>query len=210
MVLAPGLIHATCHYHGQWIPGDQRGFRSRDHRIHSSGDYRNPPPIQEHAGLRQWVRVNMNQPPVTLEPPQFEIVGLVLVHKLQRMNCEVVVLSSGPTHVHTLFVPSETDVIKQLGKAKQFASLKCPNHAGQLWAESCDAVAVQKEQHACNAYQYICDHAVKEGAWVWRADRDAKVSKAMIAELLRARSGSSSLSVVRPGVIARAGIQQGP
>src|SRR5262249_17500638 len=33
-----------------WLPGDPRGFRAVNHKIHSSGDYKNPPP-GEHAGL---------------------------------------------------------------------------------------------------------------------------------------------------------------
>jgi hypothetical protein len=37
-----------------WLPGDQRGFRNRQHRIHSSGDYKNPPPRWEHEGLRRY------------------------------------------------------------------------------------------------------------------------------------------------------------
>ncbi|HEX3314753.1 MAG TPA: hypothetical protein VHR72_07680 [Gemmataceae bacterium] len=28
--------------YGSWLPGNPRGFRSRKHRIHSSGDYKNP------------------------------------------------------------------------------------------------------------------------------------------------------------------------
>jgi hypothetical protein len=34
-----------------WLHGDAREFRSRRHRIHSLGDYRNIPPAGEHAGL---------------------------------------------------------------------------------------------------------------------------------------------------------------
>ena len=34
-----------------WLPGDPRGFRTVKHKIHSSGDYKNPPPPGEHAGL---------------------------------------------------------------------------------------------------------------------------------------------------------------
>ena len=37
-----------------WLPGDRRGFRSRNHKIHSSGDYKNLPPPEEHAGLRRY------------------------------------------------------------------------------------------------------------------------------------------------------------
>ena len=39
--------HVTLSTYGSWLPGDQRGFRSRKHKIHSSGDYKNPPPASE-------------------------------------------------------------------------------------------------------------------------------------------------------------------
>lgn len=37
-----------------WLPGDVRGFRNREHRIHSSGDYKHRPPVAEHEGLRRY------------------------------------------------------------------------------------------------------------------------------------------------------------
>ena len=37
-----------------WLPGSDRGFRSHDHGIHSSGHYKNPPPPEEHEGLRNY------------------------------------------------------------------------------------------------------------------------------------------------------------
>ena len=43
--------HVVINSCGSWLPGDSRGFRSRDHRIHSSGDYHHRPPAGEHAGL---------------------------------------------------------------------------------------------------------------------------------------------------------------
>ena len=45
--------HVVTSTRGQWLPGDRRGFRSRQHRVHSSGDYRRPPPPEEHEGLRR-------------------------------------------------------------------------------------------------------------------------------------------------------------
>ena len=46
--------HVTLNTKNSWLPGDERGFRNRDHRIHSTGDYKTPPPKQEHAGLRRY------------------------------------------------------------------------------------------------------------------------------------------------------------
>jgi hypothetical protein len=41
------IVNTRC----SWLHGDLRGFRNRKHRIHSSGDYRNPPPPEEHRVL---------------------------------------------------------------------------------------------------------------------------------------------------------------
>ncbi len=60
------LIHAICTYHGQWMPGDERGWPSRGHRLHSSGDYRSRPPLEEHVGLHRSVRARMKSRPVQL------------------------------------------------------------------------------------------------------------------------------------------------
>jgi hypothetical protein len=36
--------HCMGSTYGTWLPGDARGFRTRHHREHIEGDYRNPPP----------------------------------------------------------------------------------------------------------------------------------------------------------------------
>jgi REP element-mobilizing transposase RayT len=174
--LPANLVHVMCHYHRQWIPGDQRGFRSREHRIHSSGDYRHPPPPDEHERLRYHVQSRMNGKPVRLTTSQSAEVGAAFVCKLQKMDCTVIILSCGPTHVHALLSASEQDVEKQVGKAKQFASLKCSGHSGQLWGAGCAIGAVENIRHARRVFAYIRDHEKKERAWIWRFDRTPRPS----------------------------------
>lgn len=36
--------HCMGHTYGTWLPGDPCSFRTRHHRQHIEGDYRNPPP----------------------------------------------------------------------------------------------------------------------------------------------------------------------
>jgi hypothetical protein len=36
--------HVTGSTYGAWLPGDPRGFRTRHHRQHVEGDYKDPPP----------------------------------------------------------------------------------------------------------------------------------------------------------------------
>jgi hypothetical protein len=37
-------FHAIITTYGAWLDGDARGFRTRHHREHVEGDYKNPPP----------------------------------------------------------------------------------------------------------------------------------------------------------------------
>lgn len=39
---------------GTWLPGDPKGFRTRHHREHVEGDYKNPPPKGTHDA--RWKR----------------------------------------------------------------------------------------------------------------------------------------------------------
>ena len=64
-----------------------------------------------------------------------------------------------------------------LGKAKQYSSLKLPDHKGRLWAEGAKIIRTCEIQHARNAFKYIRDHAIKEGAWIWRYDKDPMPEK---------------------------------
>jgi hypothetical protein len=44
------IINTRC----SWLHGDPRGYRDRDHRTHSSGNYKRPPPAEENEGLRRY------------------------------------------------------------------------------------------------------------------------------------------------------------
>ena len=102
-----------------------------------------------------------------LRVDQRAVVGAAFVCKLQRMECEVRLVACGATHLHVLLMLTELDAIKQIGKAKQFASLKLTDHVGQLWSERSKVIPIRDELHLCNAVDYIRDHAKKEDAWLW-------------------------------------------
>jgi hypothetical protein len=51
------ILNARC----SWLHGDKRGFRSREHRMQSSGDYKHRPP-EEHAGLRKYHEHRSSEP----------------------------------------------------------------------------------------------------------------------------------------------------
>lgn len=57
-----GWYHINGNTYGTWIRGDDRGWRSRHHREHVEGDYRNPPPIEAYAAQREASRRLMSAP----------------------------------------------------------------------------------------------------------------------------------------------------
>ena len=58
------------HTYGTWLPGDPKGFRTRHHREHIEGDYRNPPPKGIYEGLHECAKRSMKRDPVFLDPDQ--------------------------------------------------------------------------------------------------------------------------------------------
>ncbi len=181
----PNLVHGVCTYHRQWLHGDERGFRSRHHRIHSSGDYKNPPPLSEHEKLRQYMQNLVNGAPKFLAPPEYPIVGSAFVLKLLQMNCKVFIVACGCTHLHVLYQSVESDAQAELGKPKQYASYKLRHPSGKLWARGAAIIRVRGGGHAGEAFDYIGRHSTHEGAWVWRFDRDEPPTRATVDEYIK-------------------------
>src|SRR5438552_2910605 len=106
-----------------WDFGDERGFRSRKHRIHSSRDYKNPPPRKEHEGLRK--RSQRNAAP-RVEIPQHlrKKLCAAFIRKLQNLDCQVIAGAVAGRHGHFL-VEMPYDYNKErflIGKAKNISS----------------------------------------------------------------------------------------
>lgn len=165
------LVHITCTLYGNWLPGDDRGFRSRDHKLHSSGDYRHPPPRGEHAGLKRIAQEQM-RPNVVLTERERELLGTAFVRKLLATEAQIVIVAVAATHVHTLLCPSpKLTVNESIRRAKQYASQQMKNRPGRVWARGLSTRQVETLDYARRVFAYIRDHGDREHAWVWRADR---------------------------------------
>jgi len=155
-----------------WLHGDPRRFRSRDHRVHSSGDYHRRPPADEHEGLRRWHREH-DGAPIVFAAGLRPRIGEALRTKCQKAGAQCLAISVGGMHAH-LLVGWDDDYSNAkafAGRLKQAAShavrVELP---GRVWAEGGRPIRVNGRPHQRNVFGYICDHA-KEGAWVWRFDR---------------------------------------
>jgi hypothetical protein len=106
--------HIIINTHGSWHHGDPRGFRSREHRIHSSGDYRHPPPPGEHANL---LRYRKQQCPteVHIESKLRPIIGRAIIQKLREMGYRVIAVAVTKIHAHAITeLPDKVGQIRQI------------------------------------------------------------------------------------------------
>ena len=152
---------------GTWLRADKRGFRDHDHRTHSSGDYRKPPPEDEHAGLRRWVLENMHKDPVRLSPALINRVGPELVRLLFEKQVELLVLAVMPDHVHGLGRFPASGIRALVGHAKKYSSHAIRDAIpGAVWAKKCAVKRIKDRDHQVTTFHYIARHRSK-GAWVW-------------------------------------------
>lgn len=164
--------HVILTTHSTWLHGDPRGFRSRDHRIHSSGDYQNPPPKGEHAGLHRY-QLAQSAPPTVLDQTVFEVIGKAVLENLLKQSYAVEAIAVTPTHVHILAnVPDELDRLHEMiGWLKRFATRAARQYSRSLasveiWAEGQTLKFIKDDQHWRATREYIL---TKQGsdAWTW-------------------------------------------
>jgi len=159
---------------GSRLHGNPRGFRSRGHRIHANGDYRNPPTRGEHAGLHEH-RKKSGITPVKLPVEIRAIVGKALVASLLDDGWSVLATSVSSDHAHVLVeLPDDVRSIKAMvGNAKRVSSRAIKAWiAGSVWSEGCDYESIKDISHQRNAFSYILN---KQGAdsWTWSYTDDA-------------------------------------
>lgn len=132
----PPWRHFGFSTYGTWIRGDERGFRDHDGRIYSSGNYKCPPPREEHAPLRRWVLKHMHKPPVILAPALKIKCGQVLANKLRSQGVELLILAVLHDHVHGLGRFPGDEVDQLMGNAKRASSHAVREEIpGVVWAK---------------------------------------------------------------------------
>ena len=161
-------FHLIVSTYGSWLHGDARGFRTRHHREHVEGDYKNPPPSGMYAGRERRSRESLKQPPAVFAPEQRPLVGAALRDKLQQLGAFVLCFSVSGQHAHVLAKLPAVLARDWLGKAKRHAWFELRDHCGwigQMWGKRGNEMRVRDRAHQLNVYGYIIDHA-SEGAWV--------------------------------------------
>jgi len=160
--------HIILNTRGSWLHGDPRGFRSRRHRKHSSGDYKSPPPTGEHAGLHRLIK-SQSRAAIRLPRDLWPTIGQAIITKATSQNHRLLVLSVDVHHAHLLVeLPTDRRSVKRIvGSWKQRASHAVRNRLpGEIWSKSCDPIRVRDREHQQRVYRYVLEH-VEQGAWVW-------------------------------------------
>ena len=158
--------HITFGTHNSWLPGDPRGFRDHDHRLHSSGDHRNPPPTGQYVKLHQRAQ-QISEQPVVIEPSNRLIVLSTICDKLNQLDHRFIVIACCAMHVHVLVeLPNYLPEIKKIaGKLKRSTSVALQDKMpSRIWARGGNYEPVKTQSHQRAVYQYILRH---RKAWVW-------------------------------------------
>ena len=150
-----------------WLPGDPRGFRTVDHKIHSSGDYKNPPPEGEHAGLHRYSK-EISGDAVVIPREQRETIGTVIREELARKSCTLLVISVSAKHCHLqVEFPDDLKVIRRImGECKRKASVAVRKQLpGRIWAHDGKYELIDTQEYQANVYNYIWTK--QADAWIW-------------------------------------------
>jgi hypothetical protein len=160
--------HVIINTKSSWLHGDERGFRNRGHRIHSSGDYKHRPPKGEHLGLNGHM-LGKSRAEIHLDPKLRPVIGRALIASLQGMGHQVLTVAVTKVHAHFLVeLPDNILKIKAIvGEAKRKASRAVKRELpGSIWAEGGTYKPIKSRGHQRSAYKYIlCDQG--PGAWTW-------------------------------------------
>ena len=166
--------HCILTTYGAWLPGDPRGFRTRNHREHIEGDYKNPPPPGQHDQRHARSKELQKYPTVILTPSERQRLGQKAIEHLQQRSIELLSLALGGQHLHLQLKCDPDEVIDTLGRVKRalWYERRVSGNSGKLWGLGRKIVPIKNRSHQKTLLEYILAHQ-KEGAWTWNW-RDAR------------------------------------
>jgi len=187
--------HCIGSTYAAWVPGDQRGFRTRHHREHVEGDYKHRPPQGKYDDALKRSRQLITRPAVAFDHDLRTEVCRLFAETLKFYNVEFIDLAVGREHWHLLarFTNAKSprapvrgsaalkkrhaydyDPVPRLvlGKVKSWTTKQLRERGlldgikGTPWAKRPKIKPIVDEKHWRNVMQYIADH-VHEDAAVW-------------------------------------------
>ena len=166
--------HCIVGTYGQWLPGDERGWRERNHHEHVHGYYNPPaqPTRLSEARLANSRRI-MNWHPYLIESADRSTIGGHLLESFKLQNIPILALAVCAKNFHALLQIAQQNPKRILGIAKRHVTIRfaplinsSTNKRLQIWEGGGHGKAIRDRRHALEALQYILYH-LHEGAWVW-------------------------------------------
>jgi len=161
-----------------WLHGDPRGFRDREHRLHSSGDYRNPPPKGEHKGLHRYFKKRSKGDAIKIPFRLRGEMGIALLRAVIEDGYRVLTVAVSQKHAHLLVeLPKDRKLVKRI--AGRWKTARTPKlrkkFKGSIWGEGGKFKPVRTRSHHANAFDYV---AKKQGprAWAWNYEEGTPVA----------------------------------
>ncbi len=160
--------HVTGSTYGTWLRGDPRGWRTRHHREHVEGDYRNPPPPDPSQRLYASSKRLMKRAPVRLCPEARRAACEAMAAALAHHNVEIGAIAVGATHYHIVARFAGDDPRRLVGIAKKRAARALSDRRlappGGVWAIRSRAAPIRDASHLCAARRYVLRHERESAA----------------------------------------------
>lgn len=162
--------HCIGNTYGTWLPGDPRGFRTRHHREHVEGDYKNPPIRGRYDRRYERAKSLMNRRPFSLDLVDRKLVLKYMLESLAKRRIEVLAGCVDRVHFHLLVRALDHDPRRWIGLAKKESShyfkVERSGPLGGIWAASSECIPVTDRSHQLRVFRYILTHK-RKGAATW-------------------------------------------
>lgn len=180
--------HVTITAYGWWLPGDPRGFRTKQHREHVEGDYKSPPTADYSERLKR-SRDLLRHPPVPIAVADRPLVTRILLRTLDYHGLDAACIATAATHAHLLCKLPTGKPKAVVGVLKREVSLQLRDrYALPFWAGRCHHVWASDCGHWSNVMRYVARHADRGGAlWVWDGPQTVTARTVVDAVAIRER-----------------------
>jgi hypothetical protein len=162
-------FHVILTTYGAWLPGDPRGFRTRDHRDHVEGDYKSPPPRGIYEGLHRSAKRSQTDPTMTFHQTEKKQVAEWLWDRLTGLGGQMAIVAVAARHAHLLSKMPPKSTREWIAACKRHVTFNFKDHGinRKIWAQGAKFVPIKDWPHQLNVFRYIARH-VDEGAYVRR------------------------------------------
>jgi hypothetical protein len=128
-------FHISVTTYGSWLDGDARGFRTRHHRLHVEGDYRQPPPNDRYIRRSRGSEASLKQSAVLLSTEQRRVVGEALLESFRFHGATMVAAAMARNHGHVLVGFADRKARHWTGLAKKNATVRLreTGYSGKVW-----------------------------------------------------------------------------